>query len=168
MEEFINAIDDTMPEWKFGHYIKNKEMPQIANSKSDCPAGLLPIIAYFIRFNVSQFTKDNLKQLIQLHYELVKWPSNVLRIQYAAQIHYCFMRISFSISDIYDFILINEFDLNKAFIQIGEDTVYLGDKLSIDDVCRALNVNLHNAEVLVYIYLYKLLSYPMIKPAIIN
>jgi hypothetical protein len=168
MEEFINAIDTAMPEWKFGHYIKNKEFPPIIENDSNCPIGLLPIIAYFIQFDISQFTKDNLKQLIQLYYELVKWPSNVLRIPYAAQIHYCFMRISFSISDIYDFILMNEFDLNKAFIQICEDTVYLGDELSINDVCRALNINLHNAEVLVYIYLYKLLNYPMIKPAIIN
>jgi hypothetical protein len=62
-----------MPEWKFGHYIKNKEMPQIIEGESDYPTGLLPIIAYFIRFDISQFTKDNLKQLIQLHYELANY-----------------------------------------------------------------------------------------------
>jgi hypothetical protein len=78
------------------------------------------------------------------------------------------MQISFSLSDLYDFILMDEFDLNKAFIDLYGEDAYLGDELSVYHVCRALNINHHNAEVLVYIYLYKLLNYPMIKPAIIN
>jgi hypothetical protein len=94
-----------MPEWKFGHYIKNKEMPQIIEGDLDCPTGLLPIIAYFIRFDISQFTKDNLKQLIQLHYELADYYlGNSRYLQVNVNINYCFMQISFSLSDLYDLI----------------------------------------------------------------
>jgi len=168
MEEFINAIDTEMPEWKFGHYIKNKEIPQIANGNSDCPVGLLSIIAYFIRFDISQFTKDNLKQLIQLHYELAHYHiSDRKYLQVNVNINYCFMQISFPLSDLYDFILMDEFDLNKAFIDLYEDEAYLGDELSFYYVCRALNIEHRNAEALLYIYLYKQLGkYEMIKPVV--
>lgn len=157
MEEFINAIDIARPELKFGHYIKNKKHPRVY------PKGLFTIIAYFIQFEFTQFTKDNLKQLIELHNELSS--NHVHRfkcVRADIDINYCSIPISFKIPHFYKFISMSEFDLNKAFM--GD--INLGDRLSIEDICKALDDESYNSDILIYIYLYQQLGkYDMIKSA---
>jgi len=143
---------------KFGQYIKNKKYPRVY------PKGLFTIIAYFIQFEFTQFTKDNLKQLIQLHNELSN--EHEIGFKYARDyidINYCSIPISFKIPHFYKFISMSEFNLNKAFI--GD--INLGDRLSIEDICKALDDSSYSVDILIYLYLYQQLGkYEMIKPAI--
>jgi hypothetical protein len=167
MESFIEEATQYLPE--FESCVKSRIIDNITYRGDDA---FSYIILYFVKFgiNPSEFTRDNLKQLIKMDFFLVKprFPP--------VKIIYCDMSITMEIGDFYEFILHNEeygneiFNLKNAYININNEKICLDDdiplKKIIDYMKDSYNLN-HCSNIFVYINLYRRLkTHYMIKPAI--